>query len=60
MRKYVHFLADIQVLETEIEYGAVGRPVYMHRMTNDAGKMMAARRLSDKCLKCNEKCATYE
>jgi two-component system, CitB family, response regulator MalR len=58
MRKYVHFLADIQVLETEIEYGAVGRPVYMHRLTKDAGKLMAARPICDKCLKCNEKCAT--
>lgn len=60
MRKYVHFLADIEVLETEIEYGAVGRPVYMHRMKTNAEQMMAARPLSDKCLKCNEKCATHE
>jgi two-component system, CitB family, response regulator MalR len=58
MRKYVMFLADIHVLETEIEYGTMGRPVYMHRMTKDAGQLMAARRLSDKCLKCNERCAT--
>lgn len=61
MRKYVHFLAEIEVIETEIEYGAVGRPVYMHRMKNGAGKMIATRPLSDKCVKCNDKCAkTHE
>lgn len=40
MRKYVSFLADIHILETNSEYGAVGRPVYMHRLANDAGKII--------------------
>ncbi|PLS03423.1 response regulator [Neobacillus cucumis] len=31
MRKYVMFLADIHALETEVVYGTIGRPVYMHK-----------------------------
>ncbi|HVJ50584.1 response regulator [Desulfitobacterium sp.] len=31
MRKYLSFLDQIGVLETEMFYGAVGRPVYKHR-----------------------------
>jgi len=32
MRKYVAFLADIQILETDLVYGSVGRPVLTHRL----------------------------
>jgi len=32
MRKYVSFLAEIQVLETDFSYGSVGRPVLTHRL----------------------------
>ncbi|MEH7505889.1 response regulator [Neobacillus drentensis] len=35
MRKYVIFLADIHVLDTEVVYGTIGRPVYMHRVSNE-------------------------
>ena len=31
MRKYLSFLDQIGVLETEVLYGSVGRPVYKHR-----------------------------
>lgn len=31
MRKYLSFLDEIGVLETEVLYGSVGRPVYKHR-----------------------------
>lgn len=31
LRKYLHFLSEIEVLEEEIIYGSVGRPVYKHR-----------------------------
>lgn len=34
MRKYVIFLAEIQILGTEVVYGTVGRPVYMHHVAN--------------------------
>ncbi|OLS37303.1 response regulator [Bacillus sp. MRMR6] len=58
MRKYVHFLADIHALETNIEYGGVGRPVYMHRISKDGSRMMPNRPLCDKCLKCTECCTS--
>jgi two-component system, CitB family, response regulator MalR len=32
MRKYVTFLAEIQVLETDFAYGSIGRPVLTHRL----------------------------
>lgn len=32
MRKYVNFLVDKNILETEVAYGTVGRPVLMHRI----------------------------
>lgn len=31
MRKYLGFLTDIGVIEMEVIYGSVGRPVYQHR-----------------------------
>lgn len=31
MRKYLSFLTDIGVIEMEVIYGSVGRPVYQHR-----------------------------
>ncbi len=31
MRKYLAFLTDIGVIEMEVIYGSVGRPVYQHR-----------------------------
>ncbi|EGW38425.1 response regulator [Desulfosporosinus sp. OT] len=31
MRKYLSFLTDIGVIEMEIIYGSIGRPVYQHR-----------------------------
>ncbi|MBP1934715.1 response regulator [Ammoniphilus resinae] len=31
MRKYLHFLGEIQLLDVEISYGSVGRPVYKYR-----------------------------
>jgi len=31
MRKYLSFLDELGVLETEVLYGSVGRPVYKHR-----------------------------
>lgn len=34
MRKYLFFLADIHIIETEVVYGAVGRPIFKHRMAN--------------------------
>ncbi len=34
MRKYLYFLADIGVVETELMYGTIGRPVYLHRVIN--------------------------
>ncbi|MCL6571895.1 MAG: response regulator [Bacillus sp. (in: Bacteria)] len=34
MRKYVSFLTEIQILETEVVYGTVGRPVYMYHVAN--------------------------
>ncbi|WP_404331998.1 response regulator [Mesobacillus maritimus] len=34
MRKYVNFLVDINILETEVAYGTVGRPVLMHRIVH--------------------------
>ena len=34
MRKYVNFLVDKNILETEVAYGTVGRPVLMHRIVN--------------------------
>lgn len=34
MRKYLFFLADIHIIETEVEYGAVGRPIFKHRVVN--------------------------
>jgi CitB family two-component system response regulator MalR len=34
MRKYLFFLTEINILETEVVYGAIGRPVYMHRINN--------------------------
>lgn len=40
MRKYVSFLADIQLLETEAVYGTVGRPIYMHRLANCNSKLI--------------------
>ncbi|MEH7120936.1 response regulator [Neobacillus vireti] len=33
MRKYVKFLADIHALETDMVYGTIGRPIYMHNAT---------------------------
>ncbi|AIQ46058.1 transcriptional regulator [Paenibacillus sp. FSL R7-0273] len=35
VRKYLAFLKDAGVLEMEISYGAVGRPVYMYTVTAD-------------------------
>lgn len=32
MRKYLFFLADIHIIETDIVYGKIGRPIYKHRM----------------------------
>lgn len=32
MRKYLFFLAEINMISTELVYGAVGRPIYMHRL----------------------------
>lgn len=33
MRKYLEFLKDIQVLDMEIEYGSIGRPIYKYKYT---------------------------
>lgn len=38
MRKYLSFLSQIEVLKTEVLYGAVGRPVYIHRYISSKGK----------------------
>jgi CitB family two-component system response regulator MalR len=40
MRKYVIFLADIHVLETEVVYGTIGRPVCMHRVAKEGSKII--------------------
>lgn len=32
LRKYVHFLCDIGLLESDIHYGSIGRPVFKHRL----------------------------
>ncbi|WP_312470683.1 response regulator [Neobacillus sp.] len=40
IRKYVIFLADIHVLETEVVYGTIGRPVYMHRIANEGSSII--------------------
>jgi CitB family two-component system response regulator MalR len=34
MRKYLYFLADIGIIESELMYGTIGRPVYLHRIIN--------------------------
>ncbi|AGK55801.1 response regulator [Bacillus sp. 1NLA3E] len=34
MRKYLFFLADITIIDTEVVYGAVGRPIFKHRIAN--------------------------
>ncbi len=34
IRKYLNFLSDIGLLETEMVYGSVGRPVYKHRFVS--------------------------
>jgi len=34
MRKYLNFLVDINILETEVSYGTVGRPVLMLRIVH--------------------------
>jgi len=31
IRKYIEFLADIEILSMDIEYGSVGRPIYKYR-----------------------------
>lgn len=40
MRKYLSFLDQIGVLQTEILYGSVGRPVYKHRYLISKNKIM--------------------
>jgi len=34
MRKYLFFFADIHIIETEIVYGAIGRPIFKHKIVN--------------------------
>jgi CitB family two-component system response regulator MalR len=34
MRKYLNFLTDIHIVETDVVYGTIGRPIYMHRVAN--------------------------
>lgn len=40
MRKYLSFLGEIDVLQTEVIYGSVGRPVYKHRYILAKSKVM--------------------
>lgn len=40
MRKYLQFLNEIGVLEFEITYGAIGRPVYKHRLIQSKSEMV--------------------
>lgn len=41
VRKYLAFLKEVGVLEMEISYGAVGRPVYMYTVTPDGQDIIA-------------------
>jgi len=40
MRKYLAFLTDIGVIEMEIIYGSIGRPVYQHRCLNPESNLI--------------------
>ncbi|MNI33995.1 Transcriptional regulatory protein DcuR [compost metagenome] len=42
VRKYLAFLTEAGVLEMEISYGAVGRPVYMYTVTASGHEIIAA------------------
>lgn len=41
VRKYLAFLTECGVLSMEASYGAVGRPVYMYRVTADGAGIMS-------------------
>lgn len=41
VRKYLAFLTEIKVLSMESSYGAVGRPVYMYKVTNEGEDLIA-------------------
>ncbi|MNR65546.1 Transcriptional regulatory protein DcuR [compost metagenome] len=41
VRKYLAFLTEAGVLEMEISYGAVGRPVYMYAVTASGREIIA-------------------
>lgn len=41
VRKYLAFLAEISVLDMEISYGAVGRPVYMYTVAAEGHEIIA-------------------
>jgi two-component system, CitB family, response regulator MalR len=40
LRKYVHFLSDIGLLESDIHYGSVGRPVFKHRLNRSESHLI--------------------
>jgi len=40
MRKYLGFLTDIGVIDMEVVYGSVGRPVYQHRCIKPDSKLI--------------------
>ncbi|GGE82823.1 response regulator [Priestia taiwanensis] len=40
IRKYLNFMEDLGVIEGQIEYGTVGRPVRKHRYRQDKEEMM--------------------
>ncbi|WNF35002.1 response regulator [Bacillaceae bacterium IKA-2] len=40
LRKYLNFMNEINVLEIEVVYGTVGRPVYKYRLLSDNDEMI--------------------